>query len=327
MSGRRRTITSAFLALALIGVAPAAAVAEEVDGVCDLEISLNRAPTLLDNIVVEAYTGQFIVPVGLGFPTGSTDPDAPATWVQFDFYVDDLPRSSWIWQIAPDGSVNADRYNPFSFGRHGPIDPVGVGGEVRATWLGEGEECADSVLVTHLGPIPYFNDIMYSRFIREIVALAEAGVVEGCGPLSFCPSSSITREEMAAFMARALELPETAEDFFDDDDGRPLEWAINRMAAAGIATGCGELAFCPTRRVTRAEMSAFLVRGFELPASDVDRFTDDDGHTLEASINALAAAGVTTGCRSGDPTRFCPDLFVKRDEMAAFVYRALHPAP
>jgi hypothetical protein len=327
MSGRRRTITSAFLALALIGVVPAAAVAEEVDGVCDLEISLNRAPTLLDNIVVEAYTDQYLIPVGLGFPTGSTDPAAAASWVQFDFYVDGLPRSNWIWQIAADGTVNSERYNPFTFGRYNLADPAGVSGEVRATWLGDGEECADSVLVTHLGPTPYFRDIASSRFTREIIALAEAGVVEGCDTVYYCPGYSITREQMAAFMARALELPETTEDFFDDDDGRPLEWAINRMAAAGIATGCEELAFCPTRRVTRAEMSAFLVRGFELPPSDVDRFTDDDGDTLEASINALAASGVTTGCRSADPSRFCPNLFVKRDEMAAFVYRALHLAP
>ena len=152
-------------------------------------------------------------------------------------------------------------------------------------------------------------------------------MIEGCGPDAFCPQTSITREQMAAWMDRALDLPDADEDFFDDDVFSSFQGAINRLAAAGIATGCGERAFCPKDRVTRAEMAALLVRGFEIPPSDVDRFADDNGMTLEDSINALAAAGITKGCRSGDPTRFCPTLFVKRDEMAGFLYRALNPTP
>jgi hypothetical protein len=51
-------------------------------------------------------------------------------------------------------------------------------------------------------------------------------------------------------------------------------------------------------------------------------FHDDDGSIHEGAIEALVAAGVTKGC-SVSPARFCPGDPVKRDAMAAFLYRAL----
>jgi hypothetical protein len=51
-------------------------------------------------------------------------------------------------------------------------------------------------------------------------------------------------------------------------------------------------------------------------------FYDDDGSIHEGAIEALVAAGVTKGC-SVSPARFCPGDPVKRDAMAAFLYRAL----
>jgi hypothetical protein len=63
-----------------------------------------------------------------------------------------------------------------------------------------------------------------------------------------------------------------------------------------------------------------LVRGLDLRGSAPDAFTDDDGHWAENDINRFAQAGLTHGCGSG---RFCPDAPVKRDETAAFFYRAL----
>ena len=50
-------------------------------------------------------------------------------------------------------------------------------------------------------------------------------------------------------------------------------------------------------------MAAFLVRALDLPAATKDYFTDDDGSSLESAINAMAAAGLTSGC--GD-RRYCP---------------------
>jgi len=50
---------------------------------------------------------------------------------------------------------------------------------------------------------------------------------------------------------------------------------------------------------------------------------DDDGSIFEAGINAIAKAGVTRGCNPPATTLFCPDGYVTRGQMAAFLTRSL----
>jgi hypothetical protein len=95
-----------------------------------------------------------------------------------------------------------------------------------------------------------------------------------------------------------------------------IEW----LYGAGITTGCSSERFCPDDRVTRAQMASFLVRALELPSTSTDSFTDDGASSHQADINALAAAGVTTGCA---PARYCPTGTVSREQMASFLARAL----
>ena len=51
-----------------------------------------------------------------------------------------------------------------------------------------------------------------------------------------------------------------------------------------------------------------------------DTFVDDDGSPFEAAIEALAAAGITSGC---DTDRFCGGDPVTRAEMASLLVTAL----
>ncbi len=115
-------------------------------------------------------------------------------------------------------------------------------------------------------------------------------------------------------------------DSFVDDNGSIHEPSINAVAAAGITLGCNPPAndrFCPTRPVTRAEMASFLVRALGLPAASPAGFVDTAGSVHQATIDALAAAGITYGCNPPDNTRFCPTDPVTRGQMAAFLVRAL----
>ena len=52
-------------------------------------------------------------------------------------------------------------------------------------------------------------------------------------------------------------------------------------------------------------------------------FTDDDGNIHEASIEAIAAEGITRGCNPPKNDLYCPDDTVTRGQMAAFLVRAL----
>jgi len=99
---------------------------------------------------------------------------------------------------------------------------------------------------------------------------------------------------------------------------------ITWLYYAGVTQGCGSGLYCPTATVTRAQMASFLVRAFDLAPSGTDYFIDDNLSIHEDDINALAAAGVTSGC-GGD--RFCPNLAVRRDEMASFMARAMDLPP
>lgn len=54
---------------------------------------------------------------------------------------------------------------------------------------------------------PLFGDVPPSSpFCRWIEELARRGVVTGCGGGNFCPSASVTREQMAVFLAGSFGL-------------------------------------------------------------------------------------------------------------------------
>ncbi len=185
--------------------------------------------------------------------------------------------------------------------------------------------CGDS-------PAGGFRDTAASVHAGNIDKLAFAEITKGCNPPLndlYCPNNPVTRGQMAAFLVRALNLPGSGTDFFSDDDGSIFEGNINALAASGITKGCGPTSFCPNRRVTRAEMAAFLDRALKLPAAPPDRFVDDDGSIFESAIDRLAASGITSGCNPAEGnTKFCPHANVTRGQMASFLSRALSlPAP
>ncbi len=165
-----------------------------------------------------------------------------------------------------------------------------------------------------------FMDVWDSAFRDAIVWLAESGITAGCSPLRYCPAGLVTREQMASFLARALNLPATTTDYFGDDGDSAHQADINRLAATGITGGCSEGKFCPKAAVTREQMASFIARALQLPASSTDFFADDDASRHEADINRMAASGVTGGC---GPARFCPSSSITREQMAAFLHRGL----
>src|SRR5690606_27086344 len=114
----------------------------------------------------------------------------------------------------------------------------------------------------------------------DIDALGQSGITRGCNPPAnthFCPTTPVSRGEMAAFLYRALGLPTSNTNQFTDDNGHLFESEINAIAAAGITRGCNPPAntrFCPDRTLSRGEMAALLVRALNLPFTNSDYFVD-----------------------------------------------------
>ena len=155
-----------------------------------------------------------------------------------------------------------------------------------------------------------FNDTAGSVFRNAIDQLAARGITQGCNPPAntrFCPNAPVTRGEMAIFLARAFALPAGQADYFNDDNGSFYEGAANRLFEAGLTVGCGNGRYCGNNPITRGEMAAFLARALQLPATNLNKFVDDNSSVFQNAINKIAAAGITQGCNPPTNNRFCPN--------------------
>ncbi|GGI04437.1 polysaccharide deacetylase family protein [Egicoccus halophilus] len=172
-----------------------------------------------------------------------------------------------------------------------------------------------------------FVDSGASVHTAAIERLADAGVTAGChaeGP-RFCTDESVTRAQMASFLARALDLPSAAPSGFEDvGAGAAHADAIDAVAGAGITAGCGDGSrYCPDEPVNRAQMATFLDRGLSLEDAEPADYVDvGRTATHAASIDALTAAGIAAGCDE-QPPRYCPADPVRRDQMASFLDRGV----
>lgn len=174
-----------------------------------------------------------------------------------------------------------------------------------------------------------FSDVSGGVHKPSIDALNTGGFFEGtlCGDGRFCPRGEIQRWVMAVWLVRILDddnPPAVAEPRFADVD--PGVWwlpYVERLADLEIAPGCGTepARYCPDRAVTRAEMASFLARAFKLKEAHPAGFTDTADSDHAADIDALAAAGITVGCKTG-PLQYCPAKDVTRAELATFLARA-----
>ena len=116
-----------------------------------------------------------------------------------------------------------------------------------------------------------FADVAKTSFGSAwIEQFGAEGITKGCGGGNYCPTNTLTRGEMSVFVLRTLHgsgylPPDPAGVFADVPVSHPFARWIEQLAAEGITSGCGGSNFCPSDLVTRAHLSAFLARAFDLP--------------------------------------------------------------
>ena len=125
-------------------------------------------------------------------------------------------------------------------------------------------------------PVDYWT----YRFVETIL---HAGITAGCGPAFFCPEAVVNRWQMVVFISKAMvgndPIPVSGvvpgmgpydcssgglSVFSDIDPEEPACRSIHYLAAEGVTAGCGAGRYCPGLNVSRAQMSVFLVKGFNL---------------------------------------------------------------
>lgn len=156
---------------------------------------------------------------------------------------------------------------------------VGPGGVVptSGTAGGKAYDCSP-------GGISLFSDVPPEdsgcRFVHFIYG---RGITAGCAPNAYCPADTVTRWQMAVFLAASMvgpgnPIPTTGEvggrtyncatggsSLFSDvpptDGGCP---AVHYIYAAGVTAGCDTGLYCPASPNTRWQMAVFLTAAFKL---------------------------------------------------------------
>lgn len=176
---------------------------------------------------------------------------------------------------------------------------------------------------------PFYNDIL--KIGRRKVTLGCG--VNGQGPI-FCPNDSTTREQMSAFIDRALGYfnPPTPafQRFTDVPPSNQFYNFIDKLAVLQITLGCDPVGprFCPADTVPHEQMAAFIVRGlgdFNPPTPPTQRFFDvPPSNQFYNFIDKMAALNIWPGCGTDGQGHliYCPQSPVTRAQMAHILVQA-----
>jgi hypothetical protein len=176
-----------------------------------------------------------------------------------------------------------------------------------------------------------FNDVPADYWAFSFIeSLANSGITAGCDNNNYCPTSPVTRAQMAVFLERGIRgsnyvpAPGAGDIFLDVPSGYWSGGWIELLSADGITTGCDINIYCPEYAVTREQMAVFLLRAKYgqdyAPPPPTGIFNDVvPSHWAAPWIEQLAVEGITTGC---GPDIYCPKDSVTRAQMAVFLARA-----
>ena len=118
---------------------------------------------------------------------------------------------------------------------------------------------------------PFTDVLQTSPFCKYIKRLVELQITAGCGIDTYCPTNNVNREQMAAFIVRAVEGGRFYEGqctgpspFTDVLQANPFCKNIERLTAYNppVTLGCTVTEYCPGNNVLRDQMAAFLARAF-----------------------------------------------------------------
>ena len=194
-----------------------------------------------------------------------------------------------------------------------------------------------------------FNDVAPGDlFYNDILRIAAREVTLGCGGGNYCPSGVptglVTREQMAAFIMRALgehsPPPPATQRFADVPSSNPFYAYIERLAQLQITLGCGNGNYCPSSFVTHEQMAAFMERarpehlpGWQPPTPTAQTFCDvppsnqfyghiklygSDHQVWLGCNNSAGSCPPNSGCQL---PCFCPMENVTRAQMARSLVR------
>ncbi|MFB1082157.1 S-layer homology domain-containing protein [Jeotgalibacillus sp. JSM ZJ347] len=178
------------------------------------------------------------------------------------------------------------------------------------------------------------DDITGLKLEAELRAIVEAEVMAGYGEGEYRPKEEVTRGQFAAFISRALGLPDGESSFNDVPVTSKLYDGISRVTNAGIMSGLSSTHFGMNNNITREQIALTLENTLAYLLLDEypndKEFSDKADFKSSVSYKAVKYASfynVISGKPNSDGTfRFEPKATALRDEAAAFIYRTMYVA-
>ena len=181
----------------------------------------------------------------------------------------DVPLNDWaLYQIL--ACVNAGVVQGYSDGSYHPDDAVTR--DQMAVFVARGLANGDANVPA--GPAtPSFSDVPADQWAYKYIQYCQAqGIVQGYGDGSYQPGETVSRGQMAAYIARAVaggdsQVPASSESahFPDVPSGywafKYVQYCYDNAIVAGHADGD----YHPERAVWRDQMAVFMQRAFQLP--------------------------------------------------------------
>jgi hypothetical protein len=236
----------------------------------------------------------------------------------------------WLSEDPTEGTVGAGATLPVTC----TFDSTGLAAGTRFGQLLVPTDTPYAVAAVPVDLTVRFADVADdNQFASFIYGAAGAGVMPGCDPgaFLFCPTTQVTRADMAAYILRAVHgaafVPTPyAGVFADVHAGDYNADYIQSFYDEGYTVGCGGGNFCPNAVHTRAQTSVFIVKGMNgtsfVPPACAGIFGDVPCPSLFADwIEYLYNQGITAGCGGGN---FCPSLGIPNGQMAVFLVKAFH---
>ena len=172
------------------------------------------------------------------------------------------------------------------------------------------------------------TDGAWARAQIEACAGRVPQIVGGYPDGSYGPRITVTRDQMAVFIQRALDLPLEAFVGHFPDVTAGDAWCnqqIEAMWRAGLVGGYPDGTYRPTEAVNRLQMAAYIARGMLRsttlpPGPPTPSFPDvaPDGWGGYDAVEYLKAQTIVAGYPDG---HYHPEIAVTRDQMAVFVCR------
>jgi len=301
-------------------------------------------------VVVPTWSNNAVGAVALTGTVGSLDGPAGPVYQLLD-------------GLADYGSLGSGFVGDCNDGNPNPCYAVQISGSRPAThWDATMEEDLSSggsqLWTLHLGDS--FADVPRSQpFYKKIETLLHNGITTGCNATQYCPSTVVSRDAMAIFIAKGIAglgelVPSTglvgASAYSCTSGGHSLFADVSPtdafckhvhyLAAQNVTLGCDATHYCPAQTVTRDAMASFIAKavvapggGAAVPVSYTDPTTSRSYSCISGSANLhFSDVSVSNafckhihylwarGIVDGcTPTTYCPTAPVARDAMAKFI--------